>query len=58
MIFTNPDTLHITILPNEEKWRSFLKNLKYVVVDGGLLKNQPGLTFENCTSTPGYLDHM
>jgi DEAD/DEAH box helicase domain-containing protein len=34
VIFTNPDTLHITILPNEEKWRSFLKNLKYVVVDG------------------------
>ena len=34
VIFTNPDTLHITIMPNEEKWRSFLKNLKYVVVDG------------------------
>jgi DEAD/DEAH box helicase domain-containing protein len=34
VIFTNPDTLHITIMPNEEKWRTFLKNLKYVVVDG------------------------
>ena len=34
VIFTNPDTLHVTILPSEEKWRSFLKNLKYVVVDG------------------------
>ena len=34
VIFTNPDTLHITIMPNEDKWRSFLKNLKYVVVDG------------------------
>ena len=34
VIFTNPDTLHITIMPNEEKWRWFLKNLKYVVVDG------------------------
>ncbi|KAL2177182.1 P-loop containing nucleoside triphosphate hydrolase protein [Thermothelomyces heterothallicus CBS 202.75] len=33
IIFTNPDMLHITILPNEEKWRTFLKNLKYVVVD-------------------------
>ncbi|PQE31188.1 DEAD DEAH box helicase protein [Rutstroemia sp. NJR-2017a WRK4] len=33
IIFTNPDMLHITILPHEEKWRSFLKNLKYVVVD-------------------------
>jgi DEAD/DEAH box helicase domain-containing protein len=37
VIFTNPDTLHITIMPNEEKWRSFLKNLKYVVVDGCIL---------------------
>ncbi|PTD12312.1 ATP-dependent helicase HRQ1 [Fusarium culmorum] len=33
VIFTNPDMLHITILPQEERWRSFLKNLKYVVVD-------------------------
>jgi len=24
-------------MPNEEKWRSFLKNLKYVVVDGDLV---------------------
>ena len=31
IIFTNPDMLHITILPNEEKWRTFLKYLKYVV---------------------------
>ncbi|KAK3051234.1 ATP-dependent 3'-5' DNA helicase [Extremus antarcticus] len=33
IIFTNPDMLHITILPQEEKWRNFLKNLRYVVVD-------------------------
>ncbi|KAK8431782.1 hypothetical protein IWX49DRAFT_607613 [Phyllosticta citricarpa] len=33
IIFTNPDMLHITILPQEEAWRTFLKNLKYVVVD-------------------------
>lgn len=33
IIFTNPDMLHITILPQEESWRSFLQNLKYVVVD-------------------------
>ncbi|KAF4125296.1 DEAD/DEAH box helicase domain-containing protein [Geosmithia morbida] len=32
VIFTNPDMLHITILPQEEKWRSFLANLKFVVV--------------------------
>ncbi|KAI5466566.1 hypothetical protein BGZ63DRAFT_345598 [Mariannaea sp. PMI_226] len=33
ILFTNPDMLHITILPQEERWRSFLKYLKYVVVD-------------------------
>lgn len=33
VIFTNPDMLHLTILPQEEKWRTFLKNLRYVVVD-------------------------
>lgn len=31
IIFTNPDMLHITILPQEERWRTFLKNLQYVV---------------------------
>lgn len=33
VIFTNPDMLHITILPQEDKWRTFLQNLKFVVVD-------------------------
>jgi DEAD/DEAH box helicase domain-containing protein len=33
IIFTNPDMLHITILPQEESWRSFLQNLRFVVVD-------------------------
>ncbi|RDA89505.1 hypothetical protein CP533_5771 [Ophiocordyceps camponoti-saundersi (nom. inval.)] len=33
VIFTNPDMLHLTILPHEENWRSFLNNLIYVVVD-------------------------
>ncbi|KAI1338525.1 hypothetical protein F5Y15DRAFT_386121 [Xylariaceae sp. FL0016] len=33
IIFTNPDMLHITILPQEDRWRSFLQNLRYVVVD-------------------------
>lgn len=33
IIFTNPDMLHITILPREESWRTFLQNLKFVVVD-------------------------
>lgn len=31
IIFTNPDMLHVTILPQEERWRTFLKNLRYVV---------------------------
>ena len=33
IIFTNPDMLHITILPQESSWRTFLKNLRFVVVD-------------------------
>jgi DEAD/DEAH box helicase domain-containing protein len=33
IIFTNPDMLHLTILPHEESWRHFLRNLKFVVVD-------------------------
>ncbi|GES57413.1 DEAD/DEAH box helicase [Aspergillus terreus] len=33
IIFTNPDMLHITILPQENAWRTFLQNLKFVVVD-------------------------
>jgi len=33
IIFTNPDMLHITILPQEQKWRTFLQNLRFVVVD-------------------------
>jgi DEAD/DEAH box helicase domain-containing protein len=32
-IFTNPDMLHITILPQEERWRRFFRKLKFVVVD-------------------------
>jgi DEAD/DEAH box helicase domain-containing protein len=33
IIFTNPDMLHLTILPQEESWRHFLQNLKFVVMD-------------------------
>ena len=39
IIFTNPDMLHITILPREQEWRSFLQNLRFVVVDGTVLTN-------------------
>ncbi|KDR81414.1 hypothetical protein GALMADRAFT_89308 [Galerina marginata CBS 339.88] len=33
VILTNFDTIHASILPNEEKWRSFLKRLKIFAVD-------------------------
>ncbi|KAI5305895.1 cystathionine beta-lyase [Ascosphaera pollenicola] len=33
IIFTNPDMLHMTILPQHDKWQTFLKQLRYVVVD-------------------------
>lgn len=33
IIFTNPDMLHSSILPNHEMWDRFLRNLKLVVVD-------------------------
>lgn len=33
IIFTNPDMLHIAILSRESAWRTFLQNLKFVVVD-------------------------
>ncbi|RFU72676.1 dead deah box helicase [Trichoderma arundinaceum] len=33
IIFTNPDMLHLTILPQEQRWRTFLKHLRFVVVD-------------------------
>ena len=33
IILTNPDMLHIGILPNHQAWARFLRRLKYVVVD-------------------------
>ncbi|PWW74307.1 P-loop containing nucleoside triphosphate hydrolase protein, partial [Tuber magnatum] len=33
VIFTNPDMLHCSILPNKDIWKEFLQNLKYVIVD-------------------------
>ncbi len=33
IILTNPDMLHVGILPNHNLWAHFLKNLKFVVVD-------------------------
>jgi DEAD/DEAH box helicase domain-containing protein len=33
IILTNPDMLHVGILPNHGLWGQFLRNLKFVVVD-------------------------
>ncbi|MBI3945826.1 MAG: DEAD/DEAH box helicase [Armatimonadetes bacterium] len=33
LVLTNPDMLHVGILPYHGTWASFLRNLKYVVVD-------------------------
>jgi DEAD/DEAH box helicase domain-containing protein len=33
IILTNPDMLHVGILPNHRLWSHFLKHLKFVVVD-------------------------
>ncbi|MDO8585458.1 MAG: DEAD/DEAH box helicase [Armatimonadota bacterium] len=33
IILTNPDMLHVGILPYHVTWASFFKNLKYVVID-------------------------
>ena len=32
-VLTNPDMLHLGILPNHQSWAGFLRNLKYVVID-------------------------
>ncbi len=33
VILTNPDMLHVGILPNHSSWTRLLRNLKYVVID-------------------------
>lgn len=32
-VFTNPDMLHRSVLPNHHRWASLLQSLRYVVVD-------------------------
>ena len=41
VILTNPDTLHLNILPNSRLWRRFLQNLKFLVVDGTFPHSSP-----------------
>jgi DEAD/DEAH box helicase domain-containing protein len=33
ILFSNPDMLHIGILPNHQSWATFLRRLRFVVVD-------------------------
>jgi DEAD/DEAH box helicase domain-containing protein len=33
VILTNPDMLHVGILPYHGKWHDFLRNLRYIVID-------------------------
>ncbi|MFC1947371.1 DEAD/DEAH box helicase [Chloroflexota bacterium] len=33
IILTNPDMLHVGIMPNHTSWSRFFRNLKYVVID-------------------------
>ena len=32
-VLTNPDLLHASLLPNHQRWASFLRSLRFVVVD-------------------------
>ncbi|MGD9622425.1 MAG: DEAD/DEAH box helicase [Mycolicibacterium sp.] len=32
-IFTNPDMIHLSMLPNHARWAVFLRNLRYLVID-------------------------
>jgi len=33
VIFTNPDMMHLAIMPFHKKWEEFFRNLKFIVID-------------------------
>lgn len=33
VVFTNPDMLHLALLPFHRKWEEFFRNLRYIIVD-------------------------
>lgn len=33
IVFTNPDMLHVAVLPNHAVWQKFLRNLDFIVID-------------------------
>lgn len=33
VLFSNPDTIHVDILPKWFQWESFLKSLRYIIID-------------------------
>ncbi len=33
LVFTNPDMLHLGILPHHTKWADFFRNLRYIIID-------------------------
>ncbi len=45
ILLTNPDMLHLGILPNHKTWSRFLQNLKYIVLDEThIYRGRSGLT--------------
>lgn len=54
VLFTNPDMLHITILPQEERWRTFLKNLKHVVGTSVLFPRTCNAAVDKATQSMSY----
>ena len=48
VILTNPDMIHLSMCPHHDRWKRFIKDLKYVVIDeahsyGGVFGSNVGL---------------